>query len=201
MAHSENQQRGSIEVISGSMFSGKTEELIRLIRRAQFAKQPVQVFKPKIDDRYSADHVASHNKSLVPSVVIERAAEIMHYLRPDTKVVGIDEAQFFDNELVDIATELADRGLRVIIAGLDTNWKAEPFEPIPALMAIAESVHKLQAVCMVCGEAASRTQRLVANQSEILVGDNTAYEARCRKCFDVNLGQLDILRQSENGIG
>jgi thymidine kinase len=151
-----------IEVIAGSMFSGKTEELIRRLRRAKYARQAIQVFKPKIDNRYSADHVASHNKSLFPSTVIERAADIEKHLLPETRVVGIDEAQFFDNELPSVVSRLADRGIRVIIAGLDMDWKAEPFHPMPELMAIAEQVEKLQAVCVVCGEAASRTQRLKA---------------------------------------
>ncbi len=178
---------GNIEVIVGSMFSGKTEELIRLLRRAQYAKQPLQVFKPRIDDRYSADHVASHDRSLFPSVVIESAIEIYKHLRPETKVIGIDEGQFFDDELIDVANELAERGLRVIIAGLDMNWKGEPFHPMPALMAIAENVTKLHAVCVVCGNSASRTQRLIKNENSVLVGDHTTYESRCRKCFDPEL--------------
>lgn len=182
---------GSIEVIVGSMFSGKTEELIRLLRRAQYARQPFQVFKPRIDDRYSRDHVASHNKSLFPSVVIDHAAEIYQHLRPETKVVGIDEGQFFDGELIDVANDLANRGIRVLIAGLDMNWKGEPFHPMPALMAIAESVKKLQAVCVVCGAPASRTQRLIRNSSSILVGDHSAYESRCRACFDLSLAERE----------
>lgn len=178
---------GSIEVICGSMFSGKTEELIRLLRRAQFAKQNIQVFKPRIDNRYSASDVASHNKSLLPSIAIDQAAEIYMHLRPETQVVGIDEGQFFDAELVDVAEDLAERGIRVLIAGLDMDWKGEPFHPMPALMAIAESVRKLQAVCMICGAQASRTQRLIENPNAILVGDHTSYEARCRSCFDPSL--------------
>jgi thymidine kinase len=174
-------------VIVGSMFSGKTEELIRLLRRAQYAKQSVQVFKPRIDNRYSADHVASHNRNLIPSTVIDHAHEIFVHLKPETRVIGIDEGQFFDDELVDVVNELADRGLRVIIAGLDMDWRGTPFKPMPELMAIAESVKKLQAVCVVCGEPASRTQRLVKNSAEVLVGDNTMYESRCRKCFDIAL--------------
>lgn len=178
---------GSVEVIVGSMFSGKTEELIRLLRRAQFAHQPVQVFKPRIDDRYSQDHVASHNKSLLPSQVIDHAAEIYKHILPDTKVVGIDEGQFFDDDLIDVANDLADRGLRVIIAGLDMDWKGEPFHPMPALMAIAETVKKLQAVCVVCGNPASRTQRLIRSRAAVLVGDHSSYESRCRRCFDNGL--------------
>jgi thymidine kinase len=125
---------GSVEVVVGSMFSGKTEELIRLLRRAQYARQAIQVFKPRIDNRYSIDHVASHDRSMFPSTVIETAAEIYHHLKAETKVIGIDEGQFFDDELIDVVNELADRGLRVIVAGLDMNWKGEPFHPMPALM-------------------------------------------------------------------
>ena len=178
-----------IEVIVGSMFSGKTEELIRLLRRAEFARQPIQVFKPKIDNRYSTDHVASHDRSQIPSTVIESAAEIEKLIKPETRVVGIDEGQFFDDDLVGVVTRLADRGLRVIVVGLDMDWKGEPFHPMPALMAIAESVRKLQAVCVVCGGPASRTQRLVRNTDTVLVGDRTAYESRCRACFDVSLAK------------
>lgn len=175
---------GSVEVIVGSMFSGKTEELIRMLRRAELARQPIQVFKPRIDSRYSVDHVASHNQTLLPSIAIDTAEEIYRHLRPETKVIGIDEGQFFDDELVDVAGDLADRGLRVIIAGLDMDWKGEPFPPMPELMAIAETVMKLRAVCVVCGGAASHTQRLLANSETILVGEKQAYEARCRQCFE-----------------
>ena len=176
-----------IEIVVGSMFSGKTEELIRRLRRASYAKQAVQVFKPRIDDRYSETHVASHDQTLYKAVVIESAREIELHLKPETKVVGIDEGQFFDTDLVDVVTQLADRGIRVIVAGLDMDWKGEPFYPMPSLMAIAEKVDKIHAVCVCCGEPASRTQRLVKNTSSILVGDHTAYEARCRKCFDITL--------------
>ena len=174
---------GQIEVIAGSMFSGKTEELIRVIRRAELARQEVQVFKPQIDTRYSLDHVASHNHAKIPSTSLTNAAEIYVHLRPTTQVIGIDEAQFFDSEIVDVVTELANRGLRVIIAGLDVDWKGEPFHPMPELMAIAETVLKLRAVCVVCGNTASRTQRLVENRESILIGNQNVYEARCRQCF------------------
>ena len=176
-----------VEVIVGSMFSGKTEELIRRLRRAQYARQPIQVFKPKIDDRYSDDHVASHDRTLLPSIVITSALEIEKRLDSGTRVVGIDEGQFFGDELVGVVTRLADQGVRVIIAGLDMDWKGEPFHPMPALMAVAETVDKLQAVCVVCGGSASRTQRLVRNTDTVLVGDHTAYEARCRPCYDHSL--------------
>lgn len=175
---------GSVEVIVGSMFSGKTEELLRLLRMAKFARQKFLAFKPRIDVRFSRDHVASHDNSLLPAIVIDRAAEIYHHLNRETQIVGIDEGQFFDQELVDVCEDLAGRGLRVIIAGLDTNWRGEPFHPMPALMAIAESVKKLHAVCVVCGASASRTQRLVPSQRDILVGDQAKYEPRCRHCFD-----------------
>lgn len=191
---------GSIEVIVGSMFSGKTEELIRLLKRAQLAKQNVQVFKPKIDNRYSADHVASHNRSLFSSTVITRAAEIFQYIRPDTHVIGIDEGQFFDQELVDVANQLAERGLRVVIAGLDLNYKGEPFHPMPELMAIAESVQKLRAVCISCGNLASRTQRVVENDANILVGDDKSYEARCRNCFTLDLEQFNHETSDHEGL-
>lgn len=175
---------GSIEVIAGSMFSGKTEELMRLIKRAQIARKPVQVFKPKIDDRYSKDQIASHNKSFVPATVIQKAAEIYQHLSPQTEVVGIDEGQFFDEELIDVCNDLADRGHRVIVAGLDTNYRGEPFYPMPELMAIAESVNKLHAVCVVCGASALRTQRLTSSKEEVLVGDSASYEPRCRGCYE-----------------
>jgi thymidine kinase len=183
---------GSVEVVVGSMFSGKTEELIRLLRRAQYARQAIQVFKPRIDNRYSIDHVASHDRSMFPSTVIETAAEIYHHLKAETKVIGIDEGQFFDDELIDVVNELADRGLRVIVAGLDMNWKGEPFHPMPALMAIAETVKKLRAVCVACGAPASRTQRLIDNSDEVLVGERAAYESRCRQCFDPELSFHEI---------
>jgi thymidine kinase len=183
---------GSVEVIVGSMFSGKTEELIRLLRRAQIAKQPVQVFKPRIDKRYSEDHVASHNRALFPSTVIDSAAEILNHLHPTTRVIGIDEGQFFDDDLVQVVTQLADQGFRVVIAGLDMDWKGDPFHPMPALMA-----KKLQAVCVVCGGSASRTQRLVKNSDDVLVGDATVYESRCRGCFDMTLIEEDDCLKTE----
>lgn len=176
-------RHGHVEVIVGSMFSGKTEELIRLLKRAQYARQEIQAFKPRIDDRYSADHVASHDRSLFPSMMIEHAAEIYRHLRPDTQVIGIDEGQFFDDELIDVVNDLAHRGLRVIVAGLDTDWKGDPFHPMPELMSIAEIVKKLHAVCVVCGGTASRTQRLVKSSESILIGDASQYESRCRQCF------------------
>lgn len=183
------QRPGWIEVIVGCMFSGKTEELIRQVRRAEIAKQKTLVFKPGIDSRYSSTHVASHNKSLLSSVVIESAQDIFAQVEKSTDVIGIDEAQFFGDDIVDVATSLADAGKRVIVAGLDTDWKGRPFGPIPELLAVAEVVRKQYAICMVCGEPATRTQRLIAAREDILVGSTEAYEARCRVHFDPELGQ------------
>lgn len=174
---------GGIEVICGSMFSGKTEELIRRLVRARIARQGVQAFKPSIDDRYGRDHVVSHNGQRIPSVEIESAAEILALVRDDTRVVGIDEAQFLGMALVPVVEELANRGIRVLVAGLDQDYKGRPFEPIPQLLAIAESVTKTMAVCMVCGAPANRTQRMVAAEERVLVGAGEAYEARCRRCW------------------
>ena len=189
---------GWIEIIVGCMFSGKTEELIKQLKRAQYGKQKIQVFKPLIDDRYSEDHVASHNQSLFPSTVVKSSFEILSNVDKNTQVVGIDEGQFFDDELVDAATALANSGKRVIIAGLDTDWKGRPFGNIPALMAVAEVVRKQYAICMVCGEPASRTQRLVAAQGDILVGSTEAYEARCRTHFDPDLSLRMAKLSSKN---
>lgn len=179
---------GSIEVIVGGMFSGKTEELLRRLKRARLARQYVQAFKPKIDDRYSQDQVASHDRSMMAAHVIERSDEIYQHLKPETQVVGIDEGQFFDLELLDVCNDLADRGLRVIVAGLDMNWRGRPFRPMPELMAVAEHVHKLQAICVICGGIASRTQRLTPSTEDIVVGAHASYEPRCRECFDLSLG-------------
>lgn len=181
--------RGWVEVIVGSMFSGKTEELIRRLRRAELARLPIQVFKPALDDRYSPTDVTSHNKTSLPSLPIQTAAEIWKHLLDSTKVVGIDEAQFFDESLVQIAQDLADRGLRVIIAGLDTDWQAKPFGPMPALMAVAENVTKQHAVCVVCGRPACRTQRTAGGPGQVQVGAQEAYEARCREHFRPEIAQ------------
>ncbi len=182
---------GWIEVICGSMFSGKTEELIRRVRRAEIARQRVQVFKPRIDNRYDAMRVASHDGDQYGAEVIEDPREILEKLQPDTTVVAIDEAQFFDWSVADLARLLADRGHRVIITGLDLDFRGEPFGPMPLLMAEAEMVDKLHAICVKCGAAASRTQRLIngapANYTDpvILVGASEVYEARCRVCHEV----------------
>jgi thymidine kinase len=182
---------GSIEVITGSMFCGKTEETIRRLRRATIAKQKVQVFKPKIDDRYSEEKVTSHAGHNFDAIPIQEAAEIRMHLKEDTTVVAIDEAQFFDNSIIPLSQSLANNGIRVIIAGLDTDFRGEPFGPIPILMAKAEKVDKLHAICVICGEEASRTQRLVdgkpANYDDpvVIVGAAELYEARCRKHHEV----------------
>jgi thymidine kinase len=174
---------GWVEVICGSMFSGKTEELIRRLVRARIAKQPVQAFKPEIDQRYAKDHVVSHNGQRIPSTEVASAGDILRLVQAPTKVVAIDEAQFFGADLVDVVEELARSGRRVIVAGLDQDYRGNPFEPVPSLMAVAESVTKTMAVCMVCGHPANRTQRLVAGEGRVLVGAEEAYEARCRACW------------------
>jgi thymidine kinase len=177
---------GSIEVITGSMFSGKTDELIRRLRRATIARQKVQVFKPAIDNRYIVEKVTSHAGNHYDAVPIQNSSEIISNLDADTTVVAIDEAQFLDDNIMEIVQTLADKGLRVIIAGLDTDFRGEPFGPMPILMAQAERVDKLHAICMVCGEAASRTQRLVNgaparyDDPVVIVGASELYEARCR---------------------
>lgn len=182
---------GWIEVIVGSMFSGKSEELIRRLRRAQIARRKVQVFKPHIDDRYGHGHITSHSDMRLPSESLERSRELLELVADDTEVVGIDEGQFFDAELPAVCNELAQRGKRVIVAGLDQDYLGRPFEPMPQLLAIAEYITKTLAICMVCGEPANHTQRLVRSQERVLVGATGAYEARCRRCFDPTLSDAD----------
>ena len=177
---------GSIEVVCGSMFSGKTEELIRRLKRAQIAKLKVQCFKPVIDDRYSKDHVMSHDSSKILSIPVAKSSEIMEKVEDNTRVVGVDEAQFFDAGIVEICQKLANRGVRVVVAGLDMDYLGNPFEPMPKLLAIAENVTKLHAICMACGTEASRSQRIVAGDDQISVGSKEQYEARCRSCHDIN---------------
>jgi thymidine kinase len=174
---------GWIEVVTGSMFSGKSEELIRRVRRAQIARQRVQIFKPRIDARYAEDHIVSHSEMKLPSEVVGKAAEILERLDNRTEVIGIDEGQFFDASLVDVANTLADRGLRVIVAGLDQDYMGRPFDPMPQLMAVAEYVDKTLAICVRCGAPANRSQRLVAATDRVVVGGSHEYEARCRRCF------------------
>ena len=201
---------GSIEVICGSMFSGKTEELLRRLKRAQIARQKIQVFKPKIDNRYSDTHVQSHDAGRILSLPVDRARDILKFLEDNTRVVGIDEAQFFDESLIDVAQKVAYRGVRVIAAGLDMDFRGLPFGPMPKLLAIAEHVTKLAAVCVVCGGPASRTQRIGPQstrshfqedledpqaalpfptsgaplESKIVVGAQELYEPRCRFCHE-----------------
>ncbi len=175
---------GSIEVITGSMFSGKTEELIRRVKRAVLARQRVQAFKPRIDDRYDATRIVSHERLSVDAVAVGTSESLEQRVDDECQVVAIDEAQFFDSGLVDVVDRLAARGLRVIIAGLDQDYLGRPFHPMPELMAIAEDVTKVHAVCTVCGAAASRSQRLLAEGATVLVGGSEAYEARCRGCFE-----------------
>jgi thymidine kinase len=176
---------GWIEVICGSMFSGKTEELIRRVRRAMLGRQRVQVFKPAIDTRYHATRITSHSAMALDAEVVATAAEIAARVRPETQVVGIDEAQFFSAGLVDVVQALADRGVRVVVAGLDQDYRGRPFEPVPQLLAIAEEITKCLAVCARCGEPANRSQRLADTAEErVLVGAAESYEARCRNCFE-----------------
>ena len=175
------QNTGWIEVVTGCMFSGKTEELIRRLKRAKIAKQRVLVFKPKIDNRYSEEKIVSHDEQSLPSIMISKADEILEHVK-DAQVIGIDEAQFFDNTLVDICNKLADEGKRVIVAGLDQDYKGTPFEPIPQLLAVAEYITKTLAICVACGNPADRTQRKIFSKERVLVGAADSYEARCRKC-------------------
>lgn len=187
----ELKQSGWVEVICGSMFSGKSEELIRRVRRAQFAKQKIVVFKPKIDNRYSDHNVVSHNGASLIAKAISHSIEILHHVEPELDVVAIDEVQFFDEGIVRVVQQLADSGCRVIAAGLDQDFRGEPFGQMPALLSIAEQITKLQAVCTVCGSPASRTQRLIDGKPAsyfdpvILVGASEAYEPRCRHHHEV----------------
>lgn len=173
---------GWIEVISGSMFSGKTEELIRRLRRAQIAKQTVAIFKLRLDERFSKSEIVSHSKLRIPSTPVHSAQEILGHA-DEADVIGIDEAQFFEPEIVDVAKELASRGKRVVVAGLDKDYRGEPFGALPELMAEAEYVTKTLAICMQCGEPANFTQRLTSDDRRILIGETDIYEARCRKCY------------------
>jgi thymidine kinase len=180
-------QRGNlgwIEVICGSMFSGKSEELIRRLRRAQIARQRVQIFKPKVDSRFSEDHIVSHNDMKMPSQLVLKAQEILTALDSRTQVIGIDEGQFFDLELVPVCNTIADMGKRVIVAGLDQDYRGRPFDPMHQLLAVAEYITKTLAICVRCGAPANRTQRIVSSGERVLVGATDSYEARCRLCFE-----------------
>lgn len=180
--HDSPRNTGWIEVIAGCMFSGKTEELIRRIRRAEIARQRVAIFKPRIDNRFSSDHIVSHSEARLLSTVVEKSSDILPR-SSDAQVIGVDEGQFFDLGIVDVAEQLANEGKRVIIAGLDQDYRGKPFEPMPQLLAIAEYITKTLAICMVCGNPADRTQRTTDAQERVLVGAKDAYEARCRRCF------------------
>lgn len=182
---------GSVEVITGSMFSGKTDEMIRRLRRAEIARQKVQVFKPKLDTRYGENQVASHAGSAFAATPIEKPEQMFELLDPQTTVIAVDETQFFPNSICGVVHDLADQGLRVIVSGLDTDFRGEPFGPMPAIMAQAERVDKLHAICMVCAEPASRTQRLIDGKPAryddpiVVVGASELYEARCREHHEV----------------
>lgn len=181
--HGERRGRGRIEVICGSMFSGKTEELIRRMKRAEFARQRVEIYKPLVDTRYSKDDVVSHDHNVIPSTPVDSSAEIL-LLSGDIDVVGIDEAQFFDNGLADVCNELANRGVRVIVAGLDMDYLGKPFGPIPYLLAIADEVTKVHAICVRCGSLAYISHRLVHNDKRVLLGEKQEYEPLCRECYN-----------------
>jgi thymidine kinase len=176
-------EAGCIEVIVGSMFSGKTEELIRRLKRALFARQRVQAFKPRIDDRYDKTKIVSHGAIAIEAVAVGTSDSLKRRVEPGTQVIAIDEAQFFDRGIVDACEQLANEGRRIIAAGLDQDYLGRPFPPMPDLMAIAEDVTKVRAVCAVCGRAASRSQRIVKESTTVLVGGADSYEARCRACF------------------
>ncbi len=172
---------GWIEVITGCMFSGKTEELIRRLRRAQIAKQKVKIFKPRIDARYSENSIVSHNEQSLPSILIDDIIEVLKH-SDDAQVIGIDEAQFFNESIIPICNSLASNGKRVIVAGLDQDYTGKPFEPMPQLLAIAEYITKQHAICVVCGNPADKTQRKTSESERVVVGAANIYEARCRKC-------------------
>jgi len=183
---------GWVEVICGPMFSGKSEELIRRLRRARIARQGVQVFKPVIDDRYAEDEIVSHSEMRIQARRVHAARGILERVEAETQVIGIDEAQFFDRSLVEVVETLADDRRRVIVAGLDQDYLGRPFDPMPELLALAEAITKTLAICMVCGNPAGRTQRLVSSEERIVVGGSRAYEARCRTCHEPRLGQEEL---------
>ena len=181
-SNGEMMRRGRVEVVCGSMFSGKTEELIRRLRRAQFAKQKVEIFKPASDVRYSEEEVVSHEGNSIPSTPVDSSASIL-LMAQESDVVGIDEAQFFDEHIVEVCNELASRGIRVIVAGLDLDFKGVPFGPMPALLAIADEVTKVHAICVRCGALAYVSHRIVAGEKQVLLGEKQEYEPLCRECY------------------
>jgi thymidine kinase len=190
---------GWIEVIVGPMFSGKSEELIRRLRRAEIARQRVQIFKPLIDQRYTAGEIVSHSGLGIRSDSVTTAAEVMQKVEPRTEVVGIDEAQFLGEGLLDVCKQLADMGKRVIVAALDTDFMGRPFEPVPTLLAVAEEITKLLAICVRCGNPAVHTQRVVASEDLIVVGGAGMYEARCRRCFEPQLAHQKVEAERRAG--
>ena len=190
----EMMRRGRVEVICGSMFSGKTEELIRRMKRAKFARQSVEIFKPCIDTRYSDEDVVSHEGNSIHSTPVDSSASIL-LLGSDTEVIGIDEAQFFDDNIVNVCNELANRGIRVIVAGLDLDFKGEPFGPMPALCAIADEVSKVHAICVKCGSLAYVSHRTVENDKRVLLGEKMEYEPLCRECYKKARAEQGALRQ------
>ena len=186
--HGERRGRGRIEVICGSMFSGKTEELIRRMRRAKFARQKVEIYKPVIDTRYSKEDVVSHAHNVITSTPVDSSSAILLF-SGDIDVVGIDEAQFFDDGLADVCNQLANRGVRVIVAGLDMDYRGKPFGPIPSLLAIADEVTKVHAICVRCGNLAYISHRLVHNDKRVLLGEKDEYEPLCRDCYNKLVGK------------
>jgi thymidine kinase len=184
---------GWIEVVCGPMFSGKSEELIRRLRRARIARRRVQVFKPTIDDRYSVDEIVSHGDQRMKSEAVGSAEEIASKVDPRSQVIGVDESNFFGPSLADVASHLADEGKQVIIAGLDTDYLGRPFSPMPELLCLAESITKMLAICMRCGNPAKHTQRLVESTDLIVVGAAGMYEARCRRCFEPGVPKQEVL--------
>ena len=195
----DSQQVGRLEVICGSMFSGKTEELLRRLRRAKFAKQQVEIFKPAMDTRYSAAEVVSHDRNTILSTPVEHSSNIL-LLSSEAEVVGIDEAQFFDQGLVEVCLQLADQGTRVIVAGLDMDFKRNPFGPIPALCAVADDVTKVHAICVECGRLANYSHRLVENDKQVLLGETEEYRPLCRRCSEqqVNIGETKLINRIIN---
>ena len=187
---------GWIEIVCGPMFSGKSEELIRRLRRAEIARQRVQIFKPGIDQRYADDQIISHSDFKISSRSVKDAAEMESLIDPRSEVIGVDEAQFLGEGMIDLSVRLADMGKRVIIAGLDTDYLGRPFHPMPELLAIADEIQKTLAICMQCGNPAKHTQRLVESNELVVVGAAGMYEARCRRCFEPNLAELQKLRDS-----
>jgi thymidine kinase len=191
---------GWIEVICGPMFSGKSEELIRRLRRAEIARQRVQIFKPAIDERYASDHIVSHNDARIRSVGVANAADVESRLDLRTEVIGIDEAQFLGESVIEFVVRLADMGKRIIIAGLDTDYLGRPFHPMPELLAIADEITKTLAICMQCGNPAKHTQRLIGSEDLIVVGAAGMYEARCRRCFEPNLASLEVEKKKKEVV-